>query len=225
MQLSANLLLNRFDWAQQKTNDIISQYYKNNEAVFYDVGAGENSLATKLGNKTALACSFDLLPFDDNIQQWNIETNFSYDYPAANIVTLLEVVEHLTNPWLCIKNISATMAPGGFLILTTPNPGWSTSRVSLMVKGFLTCFTQSDLDNNHHVFIAWPHILQRLLNDNGFEIIEYVTLDGPTKFFSKDIKLSRFFLQFPARVIKKIIEKTDPTAMGMSYGIIARKID
>jgi hypothetical protein len=80
-----------------------------------------------------------------------------------------------------MKNISAAMAPGGFLILTTPNPGWSTSRISLILKGFLTCFTQSDLDLNHHVFIAWPHILKKLLSDNDFEIVEYVTLDGPTK--------------------------------------------
>lgn len=224
MQLSASTLLNRFEWAAKTANDLINQHYQKTKVVHYDVGAGQNSLVKQLSNKTTQGYSFDLYPFDKSIEQWDIEKNFPFNYPAADIVTFLEIVEHLNNPWMCMKNISAAMAPGGFLILTTPNPGWSTSRISLLLKGVLTCFTQSDLDLNHHVFIAWPHILKKLLSDNDFEIVEYVTLDGPTKLFSKGIKLSSVLLQLPARIIKKIIEKKDPTSIGMSYGVVARKV-
>lgn len=223
MQLTANTSLNRFEWAENTARKLIGNYYQNLKPVHYDVGAGQSSLVKQLSNETANGYSFDLFPFDESVQQWDIQKGFPYNHQAADIVTFLEIVEHLNNPWTCIENIAAAMAPGGFLILTTPNPGWGTSRLNLLFKGFLTCFTQSDLDLNHHVFVAWPHIVQKLLTDNGLEIIEYVTLDGPTRLFGGGLKLSQLFLQFPARLIKIIIEKKDPTAMGMSYGIVARK--
>jgi len=224
MKLAANLLVNRFEWAREMVNDIIKQYHYQTKAVYYDVGAGQNSLVKEFEKETGFSRSFDLLPFDTNIEQWDIENKFPYNYPAADIITFLEVVEHLNNPWLCIKNIADMMNTDGFLILTTPNPGWSTSRINLLTKGFLTCFTPSDLDLNHHVFTAWPHILEKLLISNGFEIVKYVTLDGHTNLFDKGLKTSSVLVQMPARIIKKTIEKSDPTSIGMSYGIIARKI-
>lgn len=223
MQLTGNTSLNRFEWADKTVRKIISEYYQKAKPLHYDVGAGQNSLVKQLADETANGYSFDLFPFDDSIEQWNIESSFPYNYQPADIVTFLEIIEHLNNPWICMKNISEAMVPGSFLVLTTPNPGWSTSRISLLIKGFLTCFTQSDLDLNHHVFIAWPHILRKLLADNGLEVIEYVTLDGPTRLFGSGLKLSQFIIQLPARLIKIIIEKKDPTAIGMSYGLVARK--
>jgi hypothetical protein len=223
MQLSENLALTRYEWAKQKVKSITDQYF-HDKAICYDIGAGRNPLIEELKDETRIFRSFDMQPYNDTIEQWDIENEFPYNYPGANIITFLEIVEHLNNPWLCMKNISNVMAPGGFLVLTTPNPGWSSSRINLLIKGFLSCFTQSDLELNHHVFIAWPHILEKLLIDNNFEIVEYVTLDGKTKLFTNDIKLSSSLLQIPARMVKKAIEKSDPSSIGMSYGIIARKI-
>jgi hypothetical protein len=223
MQLNNNLSLNRFEWAVLKAKSLIKQYYNEHTAVYYDIGAGKYLLAKQIESEAKICYSFDLLPFSADVQQWDVEQVFPYNYPKASIVTFLEIVEHLNNPWLSLKNISAAMEPGGFLILTTPNPKWSTCRINLLLKGFLNCFTPDDLELNHHVFTPWPHIIEKLLNDNGFTIAEYVTLDGNTKIFGADIKLSSLLLQIPARIIKKIIEHFDPASKGMSYGIIARK--
>ena len=224
MQLTGNLSINRFEWAALKAKTLIDQYHQNNKAVYYDVGAGANTLVKTIGVDTDRNHSFDMFPINDEVDQWDIQEPFVYNYAPADLITFLEIVEHLNNPWLCIKNLAAVMAPGGHLILSTPNPGWSSSRVNLLFKGFLTCFTESDLRLNHHVFTAWPHILEKLLNDNGLAVIEYVTLDGPTEMFDKALKASSSFVQLPARGIKKFIEKSDPTSIGMSYGVVARKI-
>lgn len=221
MKLNHNLSVNRFQWATQKVKDLLG--WQPN-AVYYDVGAGENQLVKDIDPHKANSKSFDLFPKSNEVELWDIEQAFPYPYPQANIITFLEVVEHLNNPWMCLKNIAATISPGGHLILTTPNPGWSSSRISLLMKGYLTCFTQSDLDLNHHVFTAWPHIVEKLLADNQLEIVEYVTLDGKTKIFDSNLKLTSAVLQIPVRLIKKIIEHTNPAAVGMSYGIVARKI-
>jgi SAM-dependent methyltransferase len=224
MKLTDNLSLDRYQWGKLILDEILQPFSNNKQAVHYDVGAGEMSLTSPYKNEVVFSRSFDLEPLSAVTEQWNIENPFTYNYPAADVVTLLEVIEHLNNPWLCIKNIAEIIKPGGVLVLTTPNPAWSTSRLNLLAKGFLTCFTPSDLTLNHHVFTAWPHILEKLLRDNCFEVETYVTLDGPTRLFDKGIKISSFVFQLPARLMKKIIEKADPTSIGMSYGIIARKI-
>ncbi|AMR31818.1 hypothetical protein A0256_10495 [Mucilaginibacter sp. PAMC 26640] len=224
MQLTGNLSINRFEWAALTAKGLIDQYHQQKKPVYYDVGAGPNTLVKTIGTETRENYSFDLFPANNEVKQWDIQEPFPYDCPPADFVTFLEIVEHLNNPWLCIKNLAAVMAPGAHLILSTPNPGWSSSRVNLLFKGFLTCFTESDLRLNHHVFTAWPHILEKLLNDNGLEVVEYVTLDGPTELFDKALKASSSFVQLPARGIKKFIERRDPSSIGMSYGVLARKV-
>jgi len=167
---------------------------------------------------------FDLLPRNEQSRSWDISKPFPYQEPGPQLVTMLEVVEHLNNPWISLKNIAELIAPGGHLILSTPNPGWSTSRLALLFGGYLTCFTPADLELNHHVFTAWPHIMENLLAEHGFSVIEYSTLEGSTRIFDENSKWLRVIWQLPARLLKKLIEYRDPSAKGMSYGIVAKRI-
>jgi len=221
MILKENSFLNRYEWASNK----IKQYSEQESCQLsvFDIGSRDNVLKGYLDGCKANYKGFDLDPITDSAEKWNVEQPFPYPYPSPDVVTFLEVLEHLKNPWLCLKNIADLIRPGGHLILTTPNPKWSTSRIDLLVNGRLTCFTQSDLDLNHHVFIPWAHIVERLLTDSGLEILEYVTLDGKTKLFDKNLTAGSFVKRLFSRSIKKYIESRDPSACGMSYGIIARK--
>ncbi|MFI5158506.1 MAG: hypothetical protein ACHQF4_06545, partial [Sphingobacteriales bacterium] len=98
------------------------------------------------------------------------------------------------------------------------------SRLNLLSTGVLTCFTQSDLDVIHHVFTPSQHVIEKLLNDAGFEIQEYVTLEGKTKIFDENLREGNILKKLIARGIKKLIERRDPASCGMSYGIVAKKI-
>jgi len=105
-----------------------------------------------------------------------------------------------------------------------PNPRWSASRIHTVFRGCPSGFTQLDLDTNHHVFTPWPHIVEKILHDAGFVIDNYVTLDGKTKLFRHPISFS-----YPARCLldlaRKVIEQLDTSACGMSYGLVARKVE
>jgi SAM-dependent methyltransferase len=140
---------------------------------------------------------------------------------TPNLVLLLDVIEHLVNPGLALANIAQVLPPNGQLVITTPNPRWSRSRLWALLHGTLSCFTQQDLDSNGHVFPVWPHILEKMLHDSGFEIVEYVTLDGRTAW-----PRGPFSVRYPLRCLVTLammaIEKSDRSACGMSYGIVAR---
>lgn len=166
--------------------------------------------------------AFDISPPNDGVIQWNVETPCPSD-KSADVVILLEVVEHLNNPWQGLKNIAATIKPGGFLILTTPNPGWSDSRLSLLRKGVLTMFTQKDLDVNHHVFTPWRHIVLKLLSDNRLTLLHADSIGGNTKLSAPPFWGWKMPGRLAYRTMKKILERTDPASIGGLYGLVAKK--
>ncbi|MBD1394715.1 class I SAM-dependent methyltransferase [Mucilaginibacter glaciei] len=222
MKFEKNLTVNRYIWAQQTLKSILDQ----NPAIktVFDVGSRDEILYQYCEELSINYQSFDLAPLADNSRQWDIENPFPYDDPQADLITFLEVIEHLNNPWISIKNIAGVLKKDGYLLLTTPSPAWSNSRLNLLMKGNLSCFTQNDLDNNHHVFTPWPHIVEKLLHDNGFKIVKAVTIDGNTKIFDQQLSLLRFPLQIVYRLIKKLIEVFDHNSSGMSYAILAQKV-
>jgi len=104
-----------------------------------------------------------------------------------------------------------------------PNPRWSRSRIHALYNGCPTCFTEADLINNSHLFATWPHMVIHILSEAGFEIEEYVTLDGKTTWPGRPISF-RYPLRFLNYLACMLIESRDASACGMSYGIIARII-
>jgi hypothetical protein len=89
-----------------------------------------------------------------------------------------------------------------------------------LYSGFLACYTQHDLDVNHHVFTTWPHIVLKLIVDAGLKLEQYVTLDRD------EIKSKPPGLMSPVWAIEgligRVIEARDPSARGMSYAFVVR---
>lgn len=222
MQSKKNLNINRYDWAKQTISKIYKQESK--EIILYDIGSRDAILKNYLSDKNIQYYGFDLDPLDKEVKKWDLEKKFSYsEIPHPHIITMLEVVEHLNNPGLCINNLSSLMKNGSYLLITTPNPGWSNSRLNFLFTGYLSCFTKADLDLNHHVFVPFPHIIEKLLNHENLKIIDFVTIDGSTKLFKGYKKWYKFFYQLPYRLIKLLIETLSPSSKGMSYAILVKK--
>jgi len=224
MHLKENSPLNRYQWAAKKINEITGDYLKTKNITLFDIGSRDNILKKYISSTEICYKAFDLEPLDESAEVWDIEQPFPYKHPHPQVITMLEIVEHLKNPWICMKNIFETIAPDGYLILTTPNPAWSNSRIDLLKTGYLSCFGKTDLELNHHVFTPWPHIIERLLTDSGFEITEFSTLDGKTNIFDENLKGFSIPIKLAFRLIKKTIESRDAASCGMSYGIIAKRI-
>lgn len=219
MQLNENSNLFRYDWAASQLGSLLAS---SPSKQVLDIGAGDGRMKARVEAAGGDCRSFDLFPSGPQIERWDLDEPPGDDWPRAGGAILLDVIEHCNNPGLALRHISGALAPGGFLILTMPNPRWSRSRLAAVLSGTPTCFTQDDLDLNHHVFTPWQHILERLLDDAGFGVEHYATLEGKAPWPGWP-----FGWRYPVRLavagLMKWIERRDPSACGMSYGLVARK--
>ncbi len=78
---------------------------------------------------------------------------------------MVEVIEHLEAPWRTLRSAAAKVAPGGRLVLTTPNLRTLRHRLELGVRGELTCFRA---DNPAHLTPVLEHVPTRILTEEGF---------------------------------------------------------
>ena len=191
-----------------------------NGNLVYDIGPGDGRLA-KIEEEGFVWRGLDRKAWK-SVEAWDLSGASPRLPEKADFILFLEVLEHLPNPGLALENISNALVPGGFLIMTTPNPRWSGSRLNMLYRGLVSGFSPQDLEENHHVFTPWPHVLRHFLENAGLECERYVTLEGSTTLFRREGKLF-----FPARVvanvIQMLIEARDPASKGMTCGFVARK--
>jgi hypothetical protein len=64
----------------------------------------------------------------------------------------MEVLEHLSNPELGIRNIAEYMEKGAYMVLTTANPLSAESKFSYLFKNNLYAFQPKNL-REHHVYV------------------------------------------------------------------------
>jgi SAM-dependent methyltransferase len=218
LSLPENLMDSRYDWAFS-TLERIRHSLRTKDVL--DIGAGDGLMKRieSLGLKWR---GFDLNPDKPDVIRWNLTDPCPECDFEAGAAILLDVIEHCVNPGLALRHISDILPAGGYLILTTPNPRCSRSRTHTLAYGVPLCFTQADLDQNHHVFPPWPHILEKMLHDVDLHIEAYVTLDGWSRWPTRPLSLS-FPIRCAHSLLTFLIEMFDHSARGMSYGLVARK--
>jgi 2-polyprenyl-3-methyl-5-hydroxy-6-metoxy-1,4-benzoquinol methylase len=84
--------------------------------------------------------------------------------PAADRVMLVEVIEHLEAPWTALRRAAQLVAPGGRIVVSTPNLATLRHRLELALRGRLTNFRP---DNEPHMSPALPHVMTRVLSEEG----------------------------------------------------------
>ena len=191
---------------------------KSSNTVVSDVGAGFGHMKIVVTNLSAEWHPFDCVKKIDETNIWDLNSKAPKTAKNANIVLFLEVLEHLDNPLLGIQNIASHMLKNGILILTTPNPQSSKNTLSLFLRGSLYAFQEKHIEENH-VFTPWKHIVYDFLKRSGFEVLEYAIIDLQYK--KRKINSFKDWLKY---IVESYIEFRNPMSKGMSYGIVARKV-
>lgn len=199
-------------------NEMLDKYYQTSpNTIISDIGSGFGHMQNKIESLGATWQPFDYVRKIDKAIIWDLNKPCPMEGKNAGTVVFLEVLEHLGNPQFGLQNIAKHIEVGGILILSTPNPSSSQNTVNLFLKGRLFSFQEKHLVE-HHVFTPWEHIVRFFLEECGFEILEYASIDISNS-QNRNSNLKDIF----KRKIETIIEKRNPKAIGMSYGIVARK--
>jgi 2-polyprenyl-3-methyl-5-hydroxy-6-metoxy-1,4-benzoquinol methylase len=82
----------------------------------------------------------------------------------ADRVLLVESLEHFDAPWTVLRAAARLVAPGGRIVVTTPNIANLRHRLELPIRGGLTAFRP---DHAPHQTPVLAHVVQRILSEEG----------------------------------------------------------
>lgn len=85
----------------------------------------------------------------------------------ADRVLLVEVIEHLEAPWSVLRDAARLLAPGGRIVVSTPNLSTLRHRLELAARGTLTSFRPG---YDPHLSPALPHVTARILAEEGLAV-------------------------------------------------------
>jgi 2-polyprenyl-3-methyl-5-hydroxy-6-metoxy-1,4-benzoquinol methylase len=139
-----------------------------------DFGAGVGTFAKELlrsFNLTKLVGA-DLLPrpngLPESIDWIQSDLNDSLLLPDASfdIITAVEVIEHLENPRAVFRELKRLIRPNGILVLSTPNQESLRSYLTLMVNGHFASFRNQNYPA--HITALLREDFVRISRETGF---------------------------------------------------------
>jgi ubiquinone/menaquinone biosynthesis C-methylase UbiE len=106
-----------------------------------DAPAGEGALVQRLIGShdiTAVDLDEDFFRLHGQVPFRKVDLNAALPFPDASFdyVTCVEGIEHLENPFLCLREFGRVLRPGGTLVITTPNIMSIKSRTRFLFYGY-----------------------------------------------------------------------------------------
>lgn len=109
------------------------------------------------------------------------DSTLPFDNDAFDVVTLIELIEHLEPPFIesLLREAKRVMRPGGRIILTTPNYAslWPLLERIVNARAPITY-------EHQHISFFTPGRLRTLLDQMGFGAIRVSTFMGASPFFA-----------------------------------------
>jgi len=155
-----------------------------NDASHLDVGAGRGDLIKEIRKHAkvkSFACDFHIDRFAADVPCEKVNFNHStlpYQDEQFDVITSSEVVEHLENYRLLLRELFRIAKKDGIVVVTTPNVLNLASRIRYFVSGFANLFGPLPLRNDA-LYSTGAHItpipffyLAHALADAGFDDIK-----------------------------------------------------
>jgi SAM-dependent methyltransferase len=144
------------------------------ELRWLDIGCGRGDLLRVIRDRWEPAALSGVDPIDwldadlrDDVEFRAIAAEEAGELAPADRIMLVEVIEHLEAPWSALRQAARLLAPGGRIVVTTPNLATLRHRLELGARGRLTSFRPG---YDPHISPALPHVTMRILGEEGLSV-------------------------------------------------------
>jgi 2-polyprenyl-3-methyl-5-hydroxy-6-metoxy-1,4-benzoquinol methylase len=171
---------------QEIYEEVISQVSKINlRDNVLDVGCGTGILLNeihKVSPESSLTGA-DLTDFSGGssksyiFHECDLNNQFHEGMDQFDIVTSIEVIEHLENPRQYIRSLAKTVKSGGRLLISTPNLDSWTSIISFVLRGYHSAFGPRDYPA-HITALSEYELLQIAAEVEGISLTETVYIEN-----------------------------------------------
>jgi len=147
---------------------------------------------------------YNEIVFGDN-SRYKKQSAENFDFKTSfDAIFAGDVIEHLSNPGLFLDACRRNLSKGGRIIITTPNCFNLFNIVEKIIK-------DEPSVNNDHVAYYNPIVLKKMLEKNGWEVLESSFLDDTEHKYKLSIKrrvlylLYKFFTLFTYKFMETIV--------------------
>ncbi len=145
-----------------------------------DIGCGTAAIARRIRARFDRYTGCDVVayegfPKDSWASFAKIDLNqvpYAIDAASADLVTSIEVIEHVENPRALMRELVRIAKPGARVIVTTPNQLSLLSKLSLVAKNQFTAFQEAEGLYPAHITALVEIDLRRIATECGLREIE-----------------------------------------------------
>ena len=142
----------------------------------FDVGCGHGALHAAVKHRFAEYHGLDAVRYR-GLPDGSVFTPIDLDaaaWPVApgsgDLVAAIETIEHLENPWAFVRQLASLAAPGGWVVVTTPNQLSVLSLLTLVAKRRFSAF--QDAHYPAHRTALLESDLCRMAEASGLSVVE-----------------------------------------------------
>lgn len=141
-----------------------------------DIAAGTGALAKQLLD---VGCRVECTSWDDRVAipvptyRIDLDVPFTADDVGGavfDVVTCVEVIEHVENPSALLRSVRGLLRPDGRAIVSTPNVESAQARLQWLIRGCPFIFSKQEVERNRHISMMWREGLEFLMGRAGFDI-------------------------------------------------------
>ena len=170
--------------------DVIARHVSTAGSVL-DLAAGTGAFSARLRHKGFTQLSaveldtkhFGLAGVTPVSADLNSAFSMAFDR-RFDLITAIEIIEHLDSPRHFLREIWNLLTPGGYLALSTPNIAHWAGRLRFAASGELRYFRERDYHHQRHISPIADGHMRLMLKEIGFDLVERTTAGsfwGPLK--------------------------------------------
>ncbi len=160
----------------EKSFEVFTRYVSDKKARILILGAGAGAFDQRLidnGYSNILAVEYykDIYVPKMEVVSRDLNEDFN-DLGIFDVVIAIEIIEHIENQFHFMRQVNDLLASDGFALVTTPNVESVISRIKFFLRGYLSCFSPSEVTETGHINPVFLPIFRTHLKSIGLKLSE-----------------------------------------------------